>query len=158
MTNSSYFTRVAAVTGSNRGLGFEFVKQLSSDDSTLVIAFVRSQTESLEKLGRENIKIVKMDAANPESIAVSRPCAFSSSSSSFLFFFFRSPFRTSSNACWILSLLRALVDGRQGSRKGVRWQDRLAHQQCCAGSWSFQVDRGVSKRRHLFGTPPIQSS
>lgn len=68
----SNYTRVAAVTGSNRGLGFEFVKQLSSEPSTLVVAFTRSQTESLEKLGRENIKIVKMDAANPESIAVSR--------------------------------------------------------------------------------------
>ena len=61
------------ITGASRGLGAEFVRQLSSQGHT-VIACARNPDASKELLGLVNNKTVyavALDTVNPESIKVS---------------------------------------------------------------------------------------
>ncbi|KAI0091370.1 hypothetical protein BDY19DRAFT_935381 [Irpex rosettiformis] len=57
------------VTGASRGLGYEFVKQISQDPSNVVIGLVRNRTTSLSALlelekTRKNLHIVEADVTN----------------------------------------------------------------------------------------------
>lgn len=62
----------SSVTGANRGLGLEFVKQYSQDESVTVIAYQRSDDRSaIEALKKDNVKIIKLDAADDEQVKVS---------------------------------------------------------------------------------------
>ncbi len=67
-TSTVYF-----ISGANRGLGFSFVKQSSSDSNNLVIASARNPDKAteLQEWAKEhtNTKIVKLDVSNEESIA-----------------------------------------------------------------------------------------
>lgn len=65
---------VAVVTGSTRGLGFEFVRQLSLQHSSgVIIACARTVTpgDALHKLASEhsNIRIVQLDVNKPHSVS-----------------------------------------------------------------------------------------
>jgi hypothetical protein len=61
-----------AVTGANRGLGLEFVKQYSQDSNVTVLAYQRSDDRSaIEALKKDNVKIIKLDAADDEQVKVS---------------------------------------------------------------------------------------
>jgi len=63
-----------AVTGTSRGLGLEFVKQLSQDPSNTVFAIVRNpdSAANLKQLAAQrssnNIHIVKADITDPQSL------------------------------------------------------------------------------------------
>ncbi|KAK5046993.1 hypothetical protein LTR84_006935 [Exophiala bonariae] len=57
------------ITGANRGIGFEFVRQLSSDSSNTVIGIVRDKaaaeaTVAKELEGRKNIHILETDVTD----------------------------------------------------------------------------------------------
>jgi len=60
------------VTGTSRGLGLEFVKQLSQDTNNTVFAIVRNpdSAANLKQLAaqRSNIRIVKADITDPQSL------------------------------------------------------------------------------------------
>ncbi|KAL4776008.1 hypothetical protein BDW60DRAFT_203853 [Aspergillus nidulans var. acristatus] len=60
------------VTGASRGIGFEFLRQLSADPANLVIGLVRNRPATEAKvaqdLKRENIRIVEGDLADYDSI------------------------------------------------------------------------------------------
>ncbi|GAB7346054.1 hypothetical protein MBLNU457_4819t1 [Dothideomycetes sp. NU457] len=60
------------LTGANRGLGLEFVRQLSADSSNTVIGAVRSMSNDLTDLKalnkNNNIHILECDTGNPSSI------------------------------------------------------------------------------------------
>jgi NAD(P)-dependent dehydrogenase (short-subunit alcohol dehydrogenase family) len=58
------------VTGSNRGLGLEFLTQLAEDPKTLAIALCRSDSEGLTKLvkAKSNVKIVTCDTGDDSSV------------------------------------------------------------------------------------------
>ncbi|KAL4992802.1 hypothetical protein BDW68DRAFT_148863 [Aspergillus falconensis] len=60
------------VTGASRGIGFEFLRQLSADPNNLVIGLVRNKPETeakvAQELGRENIRIVEGDLADYDSL------------------------------------------------------------------------------------------
>ncbi|ODV64582.1 NAD(P)-binding protein [Hyphopichia burtonii NRRL Y-1933] len=55
------------ITGTNRGIGFEFAKQLSEDPNNNVIATTRSfaKATALKDLNRSNLHIVEYDVASP---------------------------------------------------------------------------------------------
>ncbi|TCD63794.1 hypothetical protein EIP91_004945 [Steccherinum ochraceum] len=59
------------VTGANRGIGFEFVRQLSSQSENTVFAVVRNPSASKDlydlQKSRENIHVVEADLTNPTS-------------------------------------------------------------------------------------------
>ncbi|KAH8084270.1 hypothetical protein HD553DRAFT_350472 [Filobasidium floriforme] len=62
-------SKVIAITGANRGLGLEFVKQYSQDSNVTVIAYQRSDDRSaIEALKKDNVKIIKLDAADDEQV------------------------------------------------------------------------------------------
>ncbi|ODV68513.1 NAD(P)-binding protein [Hyphopichia burtonii NRRL Y-1933] len=54
------------ITGANRGIGFEFAKQLSADSNNIVIATTRSFTNAaaLKELNRTNLIIIEFDLNN----------------------------------------------------------------------------------------------
>ncbi|ODV64578.1 NAD(P)-binding protein [Hyphopichia burtonii NRRL Y-1933] len=55
------------ITGTNRGIGFEFAKQLSEDPNNNVIATTRSfaKATALKDLNRSNLHIIEYDVASP---------------------------------------------------------------------------------------------
>ena len=61
-----------AIVGAARGIGFEFVKQLSSRQNTTVLALIRSQKTAgpLNELAaeRKNIHIIEVDISSPASL------------------------------------------------------------------------------------------
>lgn len=58
------------VTGSNQGIGLEFVKQLGSRTGNKIIAAVRTISPELKDLElKGKVAITKLDVAKPESIA-----------------------------------------------------------------------------------------
>ena len=61
-----------SVTGANRGLGLEFVNQLSDTSDTLVIALCRGNSDALEQLvrSRSNLKVVSCDTGDDGSVKV----------------------------------------------------------------------------------------
>jgi NAD(P)-dependent dehydrogenase (short-subunit alcohol dehydrogenase family) len=69
MTSSTALTYV--ITGASRGLGLEFVKQLSSTDSTIfALARNPSDAKDLQKLVKQNknIHTLRLDATDEASI------------------------------------------------------------------------------------------
>lgn len=64
--------KVYFISGGNRGIGYEFVKQLSSNPENTIIASTRDASNSpeLQKLAdsNANVKIVKLDVSDSESI------------------------------------------------------------------------------------------
>ncbi|UNI19382.1 hypothetical protein JDV02_005567 [Purpureocillium takamizusanense] len=72
---SNPITKTFVVTGASRGLGLEFVRQLSDVSHHHVIAVVRSPeiAEQLNTLGRGNVSIVKADLSDLKSFPV-REC------------------------------------------------------------------------------------
>ena len=64
--------KVYFISGGNRGIGFEFVKQLSSNPENTIIASARdpSKAPELQTLvdSQENIKVVKLDVSDKASI------------------------------------------------------------------------------------------
>ncbi len=64
---------VYLISGGNRGIGFSFIKQLSSDPNNLVIASARNPDKAteLQEWSKEhsNTKIVELDVSSEESIA-----------------------------------------------------------------------------------------
>lgn len=64
---------VYAITGANRGLGLEFVRQLLGDSSNTVIGAVRSMQNDLtdlKALDKEgHLRILECDTSNPSSIS-----------------------------------------------------------------------------------------
>ncbi|KAI1158237.1 NAD(P)-binding protein [Nemania serpens] len=63
------------VTGASRGLGFEFLRQLSEDPKNVVVGLVRNKTSTdkkvLAELNRSNIHIVQADLADYDSLKAS---------------------------------------------------------------------------------------
>ncbi|TFY83963.1 hypothetical protein EWM64_g65 [Hericium alpestre] len=59
-----------AITGANRGIGFEFVRQLSEKPDNTIIALVRNPdaAQSLRDLQRSNIHIVKADISDHATV------------------------------------------------------------------------------------------
>ncbi|KAG1754729.1 uncharacterized protein EDB91DRAFT_1095248 [Suillus paluster] len=59
-----------AVTGAARGIGFEFVNQLSADSGNTVFAIVRSKATAtkLAGLGRPNVYIIEADITNTNAL------------------------------------------------------------------------------------------
>ena len=63
------------LTGSNRGIGLEFVRQLSSDPSNNIIAAVRSRKSDLTELkalaknGTGNVHLIECDVSSTDSIS-----------------------------------------------------------------------------------------
>jgi NAD(P)-dependent dehydrogenase (short-subunit alcohol dehydrogenase family) len=61
------------LTGANRGIGLEFVRQLSSRPSTTIIAAVRSKSADLSALtslnSHKNIHIIECDVSSLESLS-----------------------------------------------------------------------------------------
>ncbi|KAG1757029.1 hypothetical protein EDB19DRAFT_1900586 [Suillus lakei] len=59
-----------AITGAARGIGFEFVNQLSADSGNTVFAIVRSKTTAtkLVELGRPNIHIIEADITDNKAL------------------------------------------------------------------------------------------
>ncbi|KAF2714179.1 NAD(P)-binding protein [Pleomassaria siparia CBS 279.74] len=62
------------LTGANRGIGLEFVRQLSSDPSNNIIAAVRSRRSELAALkamakSHRNVHLIECDVSSPDSIA-----------------------------------------------------------------------------------------
>ncbi|CAM1508652.1 Fc.00g055000.m01.CDS01 [Cosmosporella sp. VM-42] len=59
-----------AVVGATRGIGFEYVNQLSADSNNIVFALIRSQNTAgaLNELAqlRKNIHVIQTDISNPE--------------------------------------------------------------------------------------------
>ncbi|KAJ6461999.1 hypothetical protein C8R47DRAFT_1058235 [Mycena vitilis] len=58
------------VTGAARGIGFEFVNQLSSDSANTVFAIVRKKATASElvKLSRRNVTVLEADITNPKAL------------------------------------------------------------------------------------------
>ncbi|THH10820.1 hypothetical protein EW146_g8251 [Bondarzewia mesenterica] len=69
-------TRTWLVTGSNRGIGLEFVRQLVSSPNNIVIATCRhpdtaSDLKALKEWAKGNLYIMKLDVSNTDSIEAS---------------------------------------------------------------------------------------
>ncbi|KAF8307783.1 NAD(P)-binding protein [Clavulina sp. PMI_390] len=62
-------SRVIVITGANRGLGLEWVKQLSVDPKSFIIATARKPEEAteLKKYAGDKLAIVKLDTADIDS-------------------------------------------------------------------------------------------
>ncbi|KAJ7665071.1 hypothetical protein DFH06DRAFT_985760 [Mycena polygramma] len=58
------------VTGASRGIGLEFVKQLSADGENTVFALVRNQTTAtnLTELSRNNVIVLEADVTDPKAL------------------------------------------------------------------------------------------
>ncbi|KAF7365580.1 NAD(P)-binding protein [Mycena venus] len=58
------------VTGASKGIGFEFVNQLSADDGNTVFAIVRSKATATELSGlsRKNLTILEADVTDPKAV------------------------------------------------------------------------------------------
>lgn len=63
------------ITGANRGIGFEMVRQFSADPKNVVVALVRNKEAAVQKVAKElnrpNVHVVHCDMADDESIRVS---------------------------------------------------------------------------------------
>ncbi|KAF7562911.1 hypothetical protein G7046_g1235 [Stylonectria norvegica] len=63
------------VTGASRGLGFEFIRQLSADSKNTVIGLVRNKAEAEEKaskeIGRSNLHFVQASLTDYDSLVKS---------------------------------------------------------------------------------------
>jgi NAD(P)-dependent dehydrogenase (short-subunit alcohol dehydrogenase family) len=61
------------LTGANRGIGLEFVRQLAPLPKTTIIAAVRSKSNSTSELSalntNSNIHIIEVDATSPDSLS-----------------------------------------------------------------------------------------
>ncbi|KAG1886050.1 hypothetical protein F4604DRAFT_1877991 [Suillus subluteus] len=59
-----------AITGAARGIGFEFVNQLSADSGNIVFALVRNEATAnkLKELGRHNVHIIEADITNDKAL------------------------------------------------------------------------------------------
>ncbi|KAG0707613.1 hypothetical protein DFH29DRAFT_1055838 [Suillus ampliporus] len=59
-----------AITGAARGIGFEFVNQLSADSGNTVFALVRSKATAtkLAGLGRPNVHVIEADITNTDAL------------------------------------------------------------------------------------------
>ncbi|KAG1886058.1 hypothetical protein F4604DRAFT_60194 [Suillus subluteus] len=59
-----------AITGAARGIGFEFVNQLSADSGNIVFALVRNEATAnkLKELGRHNVHIIEADITNNKAL------------------------------------------------------------------------------------------
>ncbi|KAG2365533.1 hypothetical protein BDR07DRAFT_1449804 [Suillus spraguei] len=59
-----------AITGAARGIGFEFVNQLSADSGNTVFALVRSEATAnrLVELGRRNVHIIEADITDNKAL------------------------------------------------------------------------------------------
>jgi len=59
-----------AVTGASRGIGLEFVKQLSDDSSNIVLAIVRNKATAtrVTELGRSNVHLLQADITDYEAL------------------------------------------------------------------------------------------
>ncbi|KAJ8587792.1 NAD(P)-binding protein [Rhizopogon salebrosus TDB-379] len=59
-----------AITGAARGIGFEFVNQLSTDSGNAIFALVRSKSTAnrLVGLGRPNVHILEADITNTKDL------------------------------------------------------------------------------------------
>ncbi|KAK2616642.1 hypothetical protein QQS21_000465 [Conoideocrella luteorostrata] len=64
-------SRIAVVTGASRGLGLEWVRQLSEDPQTFVIAVVRNpeKAKQTSTLSRQNVVVVKADLSDLKSFS-----------------------------------------------------------------------------------------
>ncbi|KAJ7361039.1 hypothetical protein DFH08DRAFT_910972 [Mycena albidolilacea] len=60
------------VTGASRGIGLEFVKQLSADSENKVFAIVRNKANAtnLHALSRDNVTILQADVTDPAALKV----------------------------------------------------------------------------------------
>lgn len=71
-TSSSPIIRNILITGSSRGLGFEFVRQYVAEPNTHVIATARNlaKATALQELKKNhsNLTLIEMDVSSPESI------------------------------------------------------------------------------------------
>lgn len=61
------------ITGVSRGLGWEFLNQISSDSNNTVVGIVRNKQQTNKRIeeelsGRSNITILEADLTNPDSI------------------------------------------------------------------------------------------
>ncbi|KAJ6452539.1 hypothetical protein C8R47DRAFT_998059 [Mycena vitilis] len=58
------------VTGAAKGIGFEFVNQLSADSANAVFAIVRNKTTATEllKLSRSNVTVFEADITDPKAL------------------------------------------------------------------------------------------
>jgi len=58
------------ITGAARGIGFEFVNQLSTDSGNTIFALVRSRAtaDRLVELGRPNVRILEADITNTKDL------------------------------------------------------------------------------------------
>ncbi|KAG2155705.1 hypothetical protein DEU56DRAFT_724660 [Suillus clintonianus] len=59
-----------AITGAARGIGFEYVNQLSADSGNTVFALVRNKATAtkLEELGRHNVHIIEADITDTKAL------------------------------------------------------------------------------------------
>ncbi|KAK7063705.1 hypothetical protein R3P38DRAFT_2756566 [Favolaschia claudopus] len=60
------------VTGASRGIGLEFVKQLSANDKNQVFAVVRNKSKAtfLQDLSRKNVTIVEADVTDAKALGL----------------------------------------------------------------------------------------
>ncbi|KAJ7625329.1 hypothetical protein DFH06DRAFT_742855 [Mycena polygramma] len=60
------------VTGAAKGIGFEFVNQLSADSANTVFAIVRNKATATElvKLSRRNVTVLEADITDPRALMV----------------------------------------------------------------------------------------
>ncbi|PQE15852.1 short-chain dehydrogenase protein [Rutstroemia sp. NJR-2017a BBW] len=56
------------ITGVSRGIGFEFVRQLSENPANTVFGLVRNKAAVVAEIGQENIYIIEADTTDPEAL------------------------------------------------------------------------------------------